>query len=98
MADEPQPSDQDKLQTEGRKDNAAQPLNQAKPNAGAERYPSVDRTDSIKGGEGRSFEPKVRNETAPPLGDDVDDPVSLPGRSPNEGRFGPAGDPAEGKR
>jgi hypothetical protein len=67
------------LQTPGRKENAAQPLSAADDNAGAERYPSVRADDGLE----RSFEPKVRNETAP--------------TSPNEGRLGPAADPAEGK-
>ena len=62
------------LQTPGRKENDAQPLDAAKENAGAARYPDA---------ENRSFEPKVRNETAP---------------SPSEGHMGPGGDPAEGKR
>ena len=55
-----------RLQTPGRRENAAQPLDAADDNAGAERYP-----------EPRSF--------APP-------------RTDQEGRLGPAGDPAEGKR
>lgn len=37
----------DKIQSQGRKDNAAQPLNAAPDNAGAERYPAVNRDDSI---------------------------------------------------
>jgi hypothetical protein len=65
-----------RLQTPGRRENAAQPLSAAKDNAGADRYPDAD--------DPRSFEPKTRNETAP--------------TSPNEGRIGPASDPAEGKR
>lgn len=67
MPDEP-------LQTDGRRENAAQPLDAAKKNAGADRYPDADN---------RSFEPKVRNETAP--------------ASTADGRMGPGGDPAEGK-
>ena len=50
----------DKLQSQGRKDNAAQPLNAAPDNAGAERYPSVNKDDSVApqrtGGERRSYE------------------------------------------
>lgn len=37
----------DKLQSSGRKDNAAQHLNAAPDNAGAERYPAVNKDDSI---------------------------------------------------
>lgn len=40
----------DKIQSQGRKDNAARPLNDAPDNAGAERYPSVNRDDSIDPG------------------------------------------------
>jgi hypothetical protein len=50
------------------RDNAPQPPGEAKRAAGAERYPPVDRTDSIKGGEGRSFDPKDRMTTTSRLG------------------------------
>ena len=67
------PSQEGKVQTGGRQENAAQPLNAAPDNAGAERYPSVNQDEAAERtgriaevtGEGRSFEPKVRNETAP---------------------------------
>jgi len=63
------------LQSPGRELNAAQPLvREGDKNAGADRYPDAP--------EGRSFEPKVRNETAP---------------DPHD-KLGPAGDPAEGRR
>jgi hypothetical protein len=78
-SDEESPAKTGHVQTSGRKENAAQPLNSAKDNDGAERYPSTRADDGIE----RSFEPRVRNETAP---------------SPNQGRLGPAADPAEGKR
>lgn len=101
-------ADENKLQSEGRKENAAQPLSAAPDNAGAERYPSVDQHDAVErtgragavSGEHPSFQPggetKIRNETAPPEdastdGDDVPAATS-------EGRLGPGGDPAEGKR
>jgi hypothetical protein len=70
----PTPNEPKDLQTPGRRENDAQPLDAAKDNAGAERYPDA---------ENPSFEPKVRNETAP---------------STNDGRMGPGADPAEGKR
>lgn len=48
----------DRIQSEGRKDNAAQPLNAAEPNAGAERYPSAGKDDGVEppAGERRSFD------------------------------------------
>jgi len=57
MAAEKQPHE-DKIQSEGRKDNAAQHLNAAEPNAGAERYPAAGRDDAVEGpaGERRTFE------------------------------------------
>jgi hypothetical protein len=71
------------------RDNAPQPPGEAKRAAGAERYPPVDRTDSIKGGEGRSFDPKDRHGAAPD-----DDDIEA-----RDTHFtGPGGDPAEGKR
>jgi hypothetical protein len=48
----------DKLQSQGRKDNAAQHLNAAPDNAGAERYPPVNKDDSIDPGAARG-EPKT---------------------------------------
>ncbi|MDZ4370973.1 MAG: hypothetical protein U1C74_06085 [Phenylobacterium sp.] len=44
------PRADEKLQEQGRKENAAQPVNPAPDNAGAERYPSVNRDDSIDPG------------------------------------------------
>ena len=48
----------DRIQSEGRKDNAAQHLNAAEPNAGAERYPPVSKDDGVEAPatERRSFE------------------------------------------
>lgn len=100
--------DENKIQSEGREENAAQPLNAAKDNAGAERYPSVDQHDAVERtgrdqavtGEHPSFQPggetKIRNETAPPE-DASTDGDDVPA-SANEGRLGPGGDPVEGKR
>ncbi|MBL8774150.1 MAG: hypothetical protein JNK30_22370 [Phenylobacterium sp.] len=89
MGDE-RPADQDHIQTQGRKDNAALPLNAAPDNAGAERYPSVKKDDSV---EPRSFEGGGDNpEPRQGAGD------GGPGTSANEGRLGRGGDPAEGKR
>lgn len=57
----------------------------AKPEPGLERYPSTDRTDSIKGVEPRSFD----TEPDADLGPREDNDQFL---------LGPGGDPAEGKR
>ena len=51
----------DKIQSEGSKDKAAQHVNPAPDDAGAERYPSVKKDDAIdpgaaRGAERRSFE------------------------------------------
>ena len=43
----------DKIQSEGRKDNAAQHLNSGPDNAGAERYPAVNKDDSVDPGAAR---------------------------------------------
>lgn len=68
MGDIKHPANEEQIQSEGRKDNAAQPLNAAPENAGAERYPSTKKDDAIEGaGETRSFDPKRRN-PAPPQG------------------------------
>jgi hypothetical protein len=88
----------DNLQTQGRKENAAQPPGAAEgvgeSAGGAERYPPEGKDDSIETpDEARSFggehaNPKPRQGA----GEGGPDP------SVNEGRLGPAGDPAEGKR
>jgi hypothetical protein len=73
----------DNIQSDGRKANAAQPLNAAEPNAGAERYPSTSRDDGVvsPAGERRSF-------------DGLENPRPRQGA----GDGGPQGDPVEGKR
>ena len=81
----------DDLQSEGRERNAAQPLDAHKDNSGAERYPPTRKDDSIEvGGEKRAFDnnPKPRQGA----GD------GGPAAPTDQGRMGPAGDPAEGKR
>jgi hypothetical protein len=56
MGEHDQVRDGGENQTQGRKDNAAQPLGEATGNVTPERYPSVRKDDSIEvGGEGRSF-------------------------------------------
>ena len=81
----------DDLQSEGRKRNAAQPLDAHKDTGGAERYPPTRKDDSIEvGAEKRGF---ARNpQPRQGAGD------GGPAASVNEGRLGPGGDPAEGKR
>ncbi|WP_374467773.1 hypothetical protein [Phenylobacterium sp.] len=93
----------DEMNTEGREGNAAQPLNAAEDNAGAERYPSVRQDDSVErtgrteqvtgeSGEPRSFDPAADAPTRQGAGD-----TTAP-TSANEGRLGPGADPVEGKR
>jgi hypothetical protein len=83
----------DKIQSEGRKDNAAQHLNAAPDNAGAERYPATNKDDSVAPPrEGRTFEGVENPQPRQGAGDGGPDP------SVNQGRMGPGGDPAEGKR
>jgi hypothetical protein len=86
-------ADQDKLNTEGREANAAQPLDAAPSSAGAERYPPAAKDDSVQPGESRSFDPNVDAPTPRQGAGDGSAPAST-----QEGRAGPEGDPAEGKR
>jgi hypothetical protein len=81
----------DKIQSEGRHENAAQPLNESDNKGGAERYPSVRSDDSVEG-ENRSFQGSGNPEPRQGAGD------STTPTSANEGRLGPGADPAEGKR
>lgn len=103
MADEregAQPPRQDaarenRIQSGGRDANAAQPLNAAQDRGGPERYPAVDQTDAVQGAraarESRSFDPSA---DAPTPRQGAGDGSS----AADEGRLGPQGDPAEGKR
>jgi hypothetical protein len=88
------PANDDKIQSQGRKDNAAQHLNAAEPNAGAERYPPAGKDDAVESpaGERRSFEGVDNPRPRQGAGDGGPDP------SVNQGHMGPGGDPAEGKR
>lgn len=81
----------DKINTEGRRENAAQPLNASENKGGPERYPAVRQDDAVEA-EPRSFEKPRNPEPRQGAGD-----ASVP-HSANEGRLGPGGDPAEGKR
>ncbi|HKP79196.1 MAG TPA: hypothetical protein VJU34_08745 [Phenylobacterium sp.] len=87
MGAEKTPHD-DKIQSAGRNDNAAEP------NAGAERYPSARRDDGVEAPatERRSFEGVENPQPRQGAGDGGPDP------SVNQGHMGPGGDPAEGKR
>jgi hypothetical protein len=83
----------DEIQSDGRKANAAQPLNAADKNAGAERYPPTKKDDSVEAsGERRSFEGGENPQPRQGAGD------GGPAQSVNEGRLGPGADPVEGKR
>lgn len=84
------PGDDDRIQSEGRDQNAALPLNASDNKEGAERYPSVRQDDSV---EARSFDPANQNPEPPQGAGDTSVPPSA-----NEGHIGPGGDPAEGKR
>ena len=94
--------DKDKIQAEGRKDNAAEPLNASDNKRGPERYPSVRQDDAVEAPQGnkgaarerRSFDPAKGAPSRPPQGAGDAAPAS----ANNGGRLGPAGDPAEGKR
>ncbi len=87
------PADRNEIQTGGRQANAAQPLNAAPDNAGAERYPATDRADGVQAeGEQRSFDPSADAPT-PRQGAGDTSPTSA-----NEGRLGPGADPVEGPR
>lgn len=80
----------DEIQTAGRRENAAQPLNASDNRRGPERYPAVRQDDAVEAGP-RSFGKTGNPEPRQGAGD-----ASVP-PSANEGRRGPA-DPAEGKR
>ena len=96
MGAEKNPND-DKIQSEGRKDNAAQHLNAAEPNAGAERYPPAGRDDAVEApaGERRTFEGVENPTPRQGAGDGGPDP-SLDQSQAKRGSDAPAAD--EGKR
>lgn len=50
----------ERLQTKGRHENAALPLDRAPDNAGPERYPAARKDDSIEEVEPKSFNPEPR--------------------------------------
>jgi hypothetical protein len=88
---------EDKMQTPGREDNAAQPVAASDKKGGPERYPAVRQDDAVEGlgppeDERRSFDPATNAPPRAPKGAG-DAPVST-----NNGRLGPGADPAEGKR
>ncbi|MBW8816298.1 MAG: hypothetical protein JF588_23005 [Caulobacterales bacterium] len=84
----------DNLQSPGRRENAAQPLEASDNTKGAERYPPEGKDDAIEPGpEDRSFGGEAANpQPRQGAGD------GGPAPSVNEGRLGPGADPAEGKR
>jgi hypothetical protein len=87
-------ADEKNIQSEGRDANGAQPLNASDNKDGPERYPSVRQDDSVdSGAEQRSFDPSADAPTPRQGAGDGGAPASA-----NEGRIGPGGDPAEGKR
>ena len=88
----PQAASEDRIQSGGRQENAARPLNAAHDHGGAERYPAVDQSDAVQGGQPRSFDPAADAPTPRQGAGDAS-----PGAT-QQGRMGPEGDPAEGKR
>ena len=88
----PQPASEDKIQSGGRQENAAQPLNAARDHGGAERYPTVDQSDAVQAGEPRSFDAAADAPT-PRQGAGDTSPEAT-----QQGRLGPEADPAEGRR
>jgi hypothetical protein len=91
----PAAANEDKVQSPGRKENDAKPLNSAPDEGGPERYPAVRQDDAVERtgrtgqvtGEGRSFDPgpdpgKPRQGEA----------AAKPG---NSGKVGPGGKPAQ---
>jgi hypothetical protein len=89
-------ADENKIQSEGRDENAAQPLNASDNKEGPERYPSVRQDDAVERtgqGEQRSFDPSADAPTPRQGAGDGGAPTSA-----NEGHIGPGGDPVEGKR
>jgi hypothetical protein len=97
--------DHDKSQSEGRRENAAEPPPAAQgDNAGAARYPAVNQDEAVERtgragqvtGETRSFGDGT-NATGNPQPPQGAGDGNVPPAA-NEGRLGPGGDPAEGKR
>jgi hypothetical protein len=88
-------ANEDKVQTAGRKQNDAQPLNSAPDEGGPERYPAVRQDDAVErtgraaapSGEGRSFDPGP--DTGKPRQDEA------PMQPGNSGKVGPDGKPAQ---
>ncbi|MFI4966520.1 MAG: hypothetical protein ACHP9T_14275 [Caulobacterales bacterium] len=93
-------TDRDKAQSQGRTDNAAEPKAPGTSEVSPQAYPATRPDDSIErtgrsegvGGERRSFD-KVTGNPAPRQGAGDGSPTAA-----NDGRLGPQGDPAEGKR
>jgi hypothetical protein len=91
----------DKIQTAGRRQNDAKPLNASNDDGGPERYPSVRQDDAVERtgrsdevvGEGRTFDP---NADAPTPRQGAGD--TSPEAAKQQGFEGPEGDPAEGRR
>ncbi|MFC3071414.1 hypothetical protein [Phenylobacterium soli] len=93
-------ANEDRIQTSGRKENDAQPLNASDNEGGPERYPSVRQDDAVERtgrteqvtGESRSFQPSANPQPRQGAGD------TSPEAAKQEGFEGPQGDPSEGKR
>ncbi|MFZ5718804.1 MAG: hypothetical protein ACOY5Y_04975 [Pseudomonadota bacterium] len=90
-----QDPNRDEIQSEGRKKNAALPLNVEKENAGAERYPPARKDDSVERVESQARTFGAGGDNPKPRQGAGD---GGPPPSKNDGLLGPDGDPAEGKR
>jgi hypothetical protein len=94
-------ANEDKIQSAGREENDAKPLNASNDDGGPERYPSVRQDDAVERtgrteevtGERRSFDPRA---SEPPAKQGAGD--TSPEVAKQQGFEGPEGDPAEGKR
>ncbi|MFN3583697.1 hypothetical protein [Phenylobacterium sp.] len=80
----------DEIQSEGRRENAAQPLSASDNARGAERYPAVRQDDAVEA-EPRAFGKVGNPEPRQGAGDATVPP------SAKASRMGPGGDPSEGK-
>lgn len=98
-------ANEDRIQTAGRKDNDAQPLNASDNEGGPERYPSVRQDDAVErtgrteqvagqaAAENRSFDPRADAPTPRQGAGDTS-----PEAAKQAGFEGLQGDPSEGKR
>lgn len=98
-------ANEDRIQTAGRRENAARPLNASDDDGGPERYPSVRQDDAVERtgrtaavtGEDRTFEPGANPQPRQGAGDTSPE-AARNDAARQDGFEGPQGDPSEGKR